>query len=333
MAIYNFLRVCLNKFLNTTPTLGGFVVKNFRVNYFRTIYFGIFMEVIIRPGSELAAHLAAEIIGRELRANPRLVLGLATGCTMDAVYARLIQMHREEKLDFSSCRTFNLDEYVGLSGDNPNSYRYYMDHHLFLHVNIDMKNTHLPDGMAADLDAECEKYERSIKECGGIDLQILGIGQNGHIGFNEPLSAFRSRTRKQALSPVTREQNATLFTDPDEVPHSAITMGVGTILDCRRCVLLATGEEKAAIVSQAIEGPMTSTISASALQLHSECTVILDRQASSKLKNHYHWMANDHKKPEVMLDWQNSLHLAANIQECSSNDCSGPLGERRAKEI
>jgi glucosamine-6-phosphate deaminase len=285
----------------------------------------IFMEVIIQPSSEQASNLAAEMIGRELRANPRLVLGLATGCTMDAVYARLIQMHREENLDFSSCRTFNLDEYVGLSGDNPSSYRYYMDHHLFLHVNINRANTHLPDGMAADLAAECEKYERLIQECGGIDLQILGIGQNGHIGFNEPLSAFRSRTRKQALSPTTREQNATLFPTPDEVPHAAITMGVGTILDCRRCVLLATGEEKAAIVSQAIEGPMTSTISASALQLHSECTVILDQPASSKLKNHYHWMANGWKKPEMRLEWQNGLHFTTNIQECRGNDRSGPV--------
>jgi glucosamine-6-phosphate deaminase len=290
------------------------------------------MEVIVQPSSEFAANLAAEIIGRELHANPRLVLGLATGCTMEAVYARLIQMHREEKLDFSSCRTFNLDEYVGLSGENPNSYRYYMNHHLFLHVNIDMKNTYLPDGMAADLSAECEKYERLIKECGGIDFQILGIGKNGHIGFNEPLSAFRSRTRTQALSTVTREQNAALFPKPDEVPHSAITMGVETILDCRRCVLLATGEEKAAIVSQAIEGPMTSTISASALQLHSECTVILDRQSGSKLKNHYHWMTNGWKKPEKTFDWHDSLYFTAN-QESRGNDRDGTPGERCAKEI
>jgi len=248
------------------------------------------MEVIIQPSSELAAQFAAQMIGRALHADPRLVLGLATGCTMDAVYTGLIQMHREETLDFSSCRTFNLDEYVGLSGENPNSYRYYMNHHLFYHVNIDIKNTHLPDGMASDLDAQCEKYEKLIKEYGGIDLQILGIGQNGHIGFNEPFSTFSSRTRKQALSPVTREQNAPLFQVPDEVPLFALTMGVGTILDCRQCILLATGEEKAAIVSQAIEGSMTSAISASALQMHPECTVILDQEAGSKLKSHYHLM-------------------------------------------
>jgi glucosamine-6-phosphate deaminase len=255
------------------------------------------MEVIIQPGSELAANLAAQLIGRELHANPRLVLGLATGCTMDAVYARLIQMHREEKLDFSSCRTFNLDEYVGLSGEHPNSYRYYMNHHLFLHVNINMKNTHLPDGMAGDPDAECRKYERLIKECGGIDLQLLGIGHNGHIGFNEPLSAFDSRTRKQALSPATRERNAVLFPKPDKVPHAAITMGIGTILDCRQCVLLATGEEKADIVSQTIEGPVTTTIPASVLQLHPKCTAILDQQAGSKLKNHA--MAGGRKKSQT----------------------------------
>jgi glucosamine-6-phosphate deaminase len=279
--------MCMDCFITQPPTLGDRLREIIKVPSHKRFIFGINMEIVIQSTPELAANLAAQIIGEALRVNPRLVLGLATGCTMDAVYARLIRMHREEGLDFSSCRTFNLDEYVGLSGENPNSYRYYMNHHLFLHVNIDMKKTHVPDGMAADLPAESEKYERLIRECGGIDLQILGIGQNGHIGFNEPLSAFSSRTRKQALSPVTREQNAVLFQKPDEVPAYAITMGVGTILDCRQCILLATGEEKAAIVSQAIEGPMTSAISASALQMHPECTVVLDEEASSKLKNHY----------------------------------------------
>lgn len=250
------------------------------------------MEVVIRPNAEAAADLVARVIAWEMRSNPRLVMGLATGNTMESVYARLVEMHCEEGLDFSACRTFNLDEYVGLPGDYGNSYRHYMNHHLFLHVNIDLQNTHLPDGMATDLVAECVNYEQLIAKTGGIDLQLLGIGQNGHLGFNEPLSALRSRTRVKILSPMTRAQNAPLFPGPDLVPQRAITMGVGSILDCRRCILLATGEEKAAIVAKAVEGPITSMISATALQLHPECTLILDEAAGSQLKEseYYHWV-------------------------------------------
>ncbi|HEU5072295.1 MAG TPA: glucosamine-6-phosphate deaminase [Verrucomicrobiae bacterium] len=242
------------------------------------------MDVIIQPTVSAATNWVAQIIAEALRANPRLVLGLATGRTMEAVYARLVALHREAGLDFSGCRTFNLDEYVGLPGAHRNSYRHYMNHHLFQQVNIDMRNTHLPDGMARDLEAECARYEQLIQQCGGIDLQLLGIGRNGHLGFNEPLSALRSRTRVEALSPVTREQNGPLFTPPDEVPCRAITMGVGTILDCRRCVLLATGAEKAHIVAQAIEGPLTSRVTATALQLHHDCTVVLDETVAGRLR-------------------------------------------------
>ena len=250
------------------------------------------MEVIIRPSPEAAVDWVARVVATELRARPKLVLGLATGCTVESVYARLVRMHREEALDFSKCRTFNLDEYVGLSGGDPNSYRHYMNRHLFSKVNIDLRNTHLPDGVAADLDAECEKYERLIAQSGGIDLQLLGIGLAGHLGFNEPLSAFRSRTRVKVLSPLTRAQNAPLFSKPDEMPRRAITMGVGTILDCRRCLLLATGADKAEIVAQAVEGPMTSVISATALQWHPRCVVVLDGAAASRLKatDSYRWI-------------------------------------------
>jgi len=250
------------------------------------------MEVIIRPNADAATDLVARVIAKELRDKPRLVIGLATGRTMESVYARLVQMHREEGLDFSACHTFNLDEYVGLSGDHVNSYRHYMNHHLFGQVNINLKNTHLPNGLADDFEAECANYENLIVNCGGIDLQLLGIGLNGHLGFNEPLSALRSRTRVKTLSPVTREQNALLFQSPDQVPNRAITMGVGTILDCRRCLLLATGEDKAEIVAKAFEGPISSMISATTLQLHPECSVILDEAAGSRLKesNHYRWI-------------------------------------------
>jgi len=250
------------------------------------------MEVLIRPDAGSAAELVARIVAAQLRANPRLVLGLATGRTMDGVYDQLARMHREEGLDFSGCRTFNLDEYVGLSASDPRSYRHYMQERLFARVNLHPGNTHLPDGAAADLESECERYERRIAECGGIDLQVLGIGVTGHLGFNEPLSALRSRTRVKALTPATRQQNGSFCGGADRVPRRAITMGVGTILDCRRCVLLATGAEKAGIIAKAVEGPMTSMVSATALQWHPRCTVVVDGAAAAELKEteYYRWI-------------------------------------------
>jgi glucosamine-6-phosphate deaminase len=258
------------------------------------------MEVIIQATKEAAAHLVARIIARELRANAHLVLGLATGKTMECVYNRLVLMRTEEHLDFSLCSTFNLDEYVGLFPSDPNSYRHYMNHHLFHHVNIDLRNTHLPNGMAQDLDAECGRYEAAIKRFGGIDLQLLGIGEAGHIGFNEPLSALRSRTRVKALTPTTLKQNAPHFGGEDHMPRRAITMGVGTIIEARRCLLLATGASKAAVLAQAVEGPITSMVSASALQLHPRCTVVVDEEAAAGLaeKDYYRWIFDN--EPE----WQ-----------------------------
>jgi len=250
------------------------------------------VEAIIRPDQDSAALLVARLIARELKTNPALVLGLATGQTMEAVYGMLVRLHREEDLDFSLCRTFNLDEYVGLSSGDARSYRYYMNRHLFSQVNLDQRNTNLPDGTAADLDAECREYEQKIKRSGGIDLQLLGVGQAGHIGFNEPLSALRSRTRVKALSPITIAQNAALFGGVEKVPRRAITMGVGTILECGRCLLLATGANKADVIAKAVEGPITSMISATALQLHPRCTVVVDEAAASKLQaaDYYRWI-------------------------------------------
>jgi glucosamine-6-phosphate deaminase len=250
------------------------------------------MEVIIQPTAQAVSDLVARLIAHELRANPHLVLGLATGRTMESVYAHLVRMHREQALDFSLCSTFNLDEYVGLPASDRHSYRHYMNHHLFLQVNIDLRNTHLPVGTASDLDAECARYEALVRRFGGIDLQLLGIGRAGHLGFNEPLSALRSRTRVKALSPVTLEQNAPLFENPSTMPRRALTMGVGTILESRRCLLLATGEEKASIIARAVEGPITAMISATALQLHPRCTVVVDTKAASKLEgaDYYRWI-------------------------------------------
>ena len=250
------------------------------------------MEVIIQQNPESASGLVARIVAHDLRANPHLVLGLATGSTMERVYRHLVNMHKNERLDFSLCSTFNLDEYVGLFPSDPNSYRHYMEEHLFRHVNIDPRNTHLPNGMANDLDGECKHYEALIQRFGGIDLQLLGIGKAGHIGFNEPLSALRSRTRIKALTPTTMKQNASFFGGADKMPRRAITMGVGTIIEARRCILLATGESKAEVVAQAVEGPITSMVTASALQLHPKCTVVVDEAAAGKLKEqeYYRWI-------------------------------------------
>jgi glucosamine-6-phosphate deaminase len=250
------------------------------------------MELIIRPDKDAAAQLVARIVASEVRANPRAVLGLATGSTMEAVYRHLVQLHRDLKIDFSHVRTFNLDEYVGIDSTDPHSYRHFMNEHLFKHINIALPNTHLPDGRAADLGAECRHYEKLIADAGGIDLQLLGIGKSGHIGFNEPLSALKSRTREKALTPTTIKQNAPFFGGEDRMPRRAITMGVGTILDARRCLLLATGEAKADIIAQAVEGPITSMVTASALQLHAKATVIVDEAAAVKLreKEYYRWI-------------------------------------------
>jgi glucosamine-6-phosphate deaminase len=250
------------------------------------------MEVIIRPSAEAAVDLTAQLMAEAVRKKPHLVLGLATGRTMEAVYGQLADMSQNDGLDFSLAKTYNLDEYIGLAPEDKNSYRYYMNYHLFNKINIDLRNTHLPLGNAPDLEQECLAYERSIKDSGGIDLQLLGIGRSGHIGFNEPLSALRSRTRAKALTPVTFEQNSPLFDNPEDMPKRALTMGVGTILEAKRILMLVTGEEKAEIMAKAVEGPVTSMISATAIQLHEKCTVIVDEAAASKLqeKDYYNWI-------------------------------------------
>mgnify|MGYP001581923914 CR=1 FL=1 len=256
------------------------------------------MEVIIRPTSEAATRLAAAITADAIRAKPDLVLGLATGRTMERLYAILVEDHLDRGLNFSRVRTFNLDEYIGIGPDHPQSYRYYMDKHLFGRINIVPKHAHLPDGLADNVDEECAAYERRIAACGGIDLQVLGIGLSGHIGFNEPLSALHSRTRAKALSQETIDQNASQFKRLEDMPLRAMTMGVGTILDSRRCVLLAVGESKADIVAKAVEGPVTSMISASALQFHPKCVVILDEEAASRLEHRTYYDRIYETEPE-----------------------------------
>lgn len=239
------------------------------------------MEVIARPTAVDAVNLVAGLLVERIRARRTIVLGLATGRTMEKVYEQLAA----RKVSFEGCTSFNLDEYIGLPPGDPNSYRYYMHKHLFSKVDIDVARTHVPDGNATNLKAAAERYEHLIDVSGGIDVQLLGIGAAGHIGFNEPLSSLMSRTRDKSLTPTTRMQNAAMFGgDVDKVPKRALTMGVGTILDAREVILLATGQAKATIVAQAVEGPVTSMISASALQLHPNCKVIVDNDAAQELR-------------------------------------------------
>jgi glucosamine-6-phosphate deaminase len=193
-------------------------------------------------------------------------------------------MHRDEGLDFSQVVTFNLDEYVGLAPSHPQSYRYFMQTELFDHLNIDPKSTNVPDGRALDFENYCAQYEKKITAAGGIDLQVLGIGSDGHIAFNEPGSSLGSRTRLKTLTSETIRDNARFFGSADQVPRLAVTMGVGTILESRRCLLLATGEGKARAIRDAVEGPVTAQVTASALQLHRDVVAVIDTEAARLLE-------------------------------------------------
>jgi glucosamine-6-phosphate deaminase len=248
------------------------------------------MLVILKNNSEELDREAARIIASAIRRNPSLRLGLATGSTTIGVYSELARMHRDEGLDFSRVVTFNLDEYVGLSGNHPQSFRYFMQQNLFRHVNVDPVNIHIPDGtLRGNYDEYCAAYERSIRDAGGIDLQILGIGRNGHIGFNEPASSLGSRTRLKALTRETLEDNRKFFLSDGDMPKCAVTVGIGTILEARRIVLLADGSSKATAVARAIEGPITASVTASALQLHPDVTFIVSEDAATGLaqKDYY----------------------------------------------
>lgn len=250
------------------------------------------MEVIIQPDPGAACSYAARFMAAHLRRKPDLVLGLATGGTPERVYAELVNLHRNEGLDFSRATTFNLDEYVGLAPEHKGSYRYYMNRHLFSHVDIPLASTHFPDGMAQDLAEECRRYERRIRDAGGIELQLLGIGRDGHIGFNEPTSSLASRTRIKTLTKETIQDNARFFGPGEKVPFHVLTMGIGTIRDARLVLLLALGESKADAVARMVEGPVTSLAPASALQLHEHVVVVLDELAALKLgrADYYRWV-------------------------------------------
>jgi len=258
------------------------------------------MEIIIQTSPETASGLLARRIAALIRRKPDTVLGLATGSTPLGLYKQLIQMHREQGLDFSQVRTFNLDEYIGLSPSHPQSYHLFMWKNLFDHININPVRVHFPSGLVVgeNLPDYCRRYEEEIAHCGSIDLQVLGIGSDGHIGFNEAGSSLGSRTRIKTLTRRTMEDNARFFETAEAVPHHVITMGVGTIMEAREIALLAFGEGKAAAVAGAVEGPITASNPASILQMHPQAKAYLDEPAASKLarSDYYRWVF-DQKPP------------------------------------
>lgn len=256
------------------------------------------MRVIIRSDAAAACVTAARLIANLVIRKPTAVLGLATGGTPVGCYNELIRLHRQGDLDFSGVTTFNLDEYLGLPKEHPQSFYSFMHQNFFDHVNVDRAHVHLPDGMAPNPIEACEQYERQIVAAGGIDLQLLGIGSDGHIAFNEPGSSLASRTRVKTLCEETVRDNARFFGSEAEVPKLSVTMGVGSILDSRECILLVTGEKKAAAVRSAIEGPVTSQVTASALQLHRSVIAVLDEDAASWLTRRSHYLHAESGMPD-----------------------------------
>lgn len=240
------------------------------------------MKVLILPDRAAAIARVAEIIVAQISCAPDTVLGLATGGTMLPVYAHLREAHRDG-LSLARITSFNLDEYVGLPPEHPASYHRYMRENLFDGTDADAARIYLPRGDAPDPQQEADRYEAKIEAVGGIDLQLLGIGRNGHIGFNEPTSSLGSRTRVKTLTEDTRMANLRFFDDEAQVPQFAITMGIQTILSARHCLLLATGREKAAAVRGMVEGPVSAFCPASALQMHPRATVVLDPDAAEAL--------------------------------------------------
>lgn len=243
------------------------------------------MRVRVLTDEKAVARVVARRVEAEITERPATVLGLPTGRTPVRLYRLLREAHLAGRLDFSRVSTFNLDEFYGLPADHPGSYRTFMETHLFAHVNLSRRRINFLDGTAKDADAECLRYERAIARAGGIDLMLLGIGANGHIGFNEPAASLSADTHLARLEPGTRRSNADLFGGRVQaVPREALSMGVGTILRSRAIVLIATGAGKADAIAQALQGPVTTRMPASLLQLHPHVEVYLDRAAASRLK-------------------------------------------------
>ncbi len=240
------------------------------------------MRFIVCKDYKEMSRCGAEIIKAVVLLKPNACLGLATGSTPEGLYAELVNFHNEG-LDFSAVRSVNLDEYKGLTRDNDQSYYYFMNKHLFSKVNIKKENTHLPNGENPNSEEECKLYDKCIENMGGVDIQLLGIGLNGHIGFNEPADCFKRDTHCVTLSESTIKANSRFFEKYEDVPTQAYTMGIGTIMKAKKILLVANGAAKADIIKESFFGPITPQVQASVLQLHPDVTVILDKESASKL--------------------------------------------------
>ena len=241
------------------------------------------MRIIKAPDYQSMSRMAANIISAQIIMKPKCVLGLATGSTPLGIYAQLIDWYKKGDLDFSEVQTINLDEYKGLAPDNDQSYRYFMNQNLFNHINIDMKNTYVPDGLEMDTEKACNDYNNIILNSGGVDMQLLGLGNNGHIGFNEPGEAFEKMTHCVKLTDSTVQANSRFFKTIDEVPKEAYTMGIKSIMQARKIVVVVNGSKKAQIVKEAFFGPVTPKVPASVLQLHNDVTLVGDEEALALL--------------------------------------------------
>lgn len=242
------------------------------------------MNVVVTNSYDESCAYVADMICRLVNEKPDCKLGLATGGTPVPMYKKLIEANKAGKVDFSKVHTVNLDEYCGIPETHDQSYRYFMNTNLFDHINIDKANTNVPDGTAADLHAECERYEQVVASMGGVDIQLLGIGNNGHIAFNEPCDEFPEKTHVVDLTQNTIEANARFFQSMDEVPKQAITMGIGTIMKAKKIVLLANGPKKAQTIYDTVYGPITPKVPASILRLHPDVTIFVDEEAGALLK-------------------------------------------------
>ncbi len=258
------------------------------------------MEVIIAENQDQASEWAARKIKNKVKSQPNSVLGMATGSTPLSLYKKVIGFFKQESIDHSQIRTFNLDEYVGVRPDHPGSYSYYMQKNWLQPLGLSDSQFHIPNGNTGDILQECEAFEALLKKWGPIDLQILGLGRDGHIGFNEPGSSLGSRTRLKSLTEQTIEDNKSVFSKVDSPPRHVITMGVQTIMEAQEILLLAFGKMKAQAVKDFIEGPITSMVPASILQMHPKVQVFLDAEASSLLQNQDYYREVFANKP----DWQ-----------------------------
>ena len=241
------------------------------------------MKIIRAKDYKDMSRKAANIISAQIIMKPDCVLGLATGSSPVGTYKQLIEWYNKNDLDFSEVTSINLDEYKGLSPEDPQSYRYFMNTHLFDHVNIDKNRTFVPDGLATDPEKACAEYNANIIKQGGIDLQLLGIGRNGHIGFNEPSDHFENETHCVDLTETTIQANKRFFDSEKDVPKQAYTMGIGTIMRCRKILVVVNGKDKAEILKQVIQGPVTPEVPGSILQFHPDCTIIADEDALSAM--------------------------------------------------